>query len=306
MKSSVQLIFLESIRIIKSAVGIIVLIGGGLVPSLLFAQNFIGSSNFIQFTLCSIIIFLLALIIRITKYIDTISWNDKKYEKLYQTWTYNLSEDKKTFTGRCISERKVVSLCNSLKFITITIDKDQVLIPFQLEGKNNVELIEYYREQGTVVLNKAHKTSDSKFAFRLYFTPPLSLGETAYFKVKFMIDYFKISNLYDLRKYMTNSKIETRDFEYNSFNIVCPTKDFRFEVIMPKVCKAKYLGLTVYRGMSDVRFEQESDYIIKKKCFNVINETNEWRMKLERKNPPIKTKYIFTWRPVEDYKEFEV
>ncbi len=245
------------------------------------------------------------LLFKISEHIDSISWHDKKYKKIHQSWKYTLSEDKKTLTGECITERKVTSLCNSTSFITISIDKDQVLIPFQLEGKNNVELIKYHRDQGEVVLNQAHKTNDSKFSFRLYFTPPLSKGETAYFKVRYLIDNFKISNLADLRRYMTQSKIETRDYEYNSFRINYPTDDFQYEIIMPNACKVIFSELLVQRGMSNNNFENERDFVIKKRYFIITKEADGWRMILKRKNPPIKTRYVFSWRPVSDRTQFE-
>lgn len=305
MKESVSLLFSEALQLIKSTIGIVVLVGGGLVPGLLFAKKIIGSTDLIYVSLACVILFLLVLILRVANHIDNISWYDKRYEKLHQCWRYTLSEDKKTFTGECISERKVTSLCNSTSFITISIDKDQVLIPFQLEGKNNVELLESYRDQGAVVLNQAHKTNDSKFSFRVYFNPPLSKGEIAYFKVKYIIDNFKISNLEDLRNYMTKSKIETRDYEYNSFRINYPTKDFKYEVVMPLSCKAIFSDLSVQRGTSNSTFEKERDYVVKKKHFMVISESDGWRMKLERKNPPIKTRYMFSWNPANNRNVFE-
>lgn len=304
MKESIRLLFLESLRLIKSIVGLVVLVGGGLVPGILYAKNIFSPSGYIQITLVFVIGFLIILLLRICSNIDIQNWFDKRYERIHQVWKYELSEDKRTFVGECISERKLTSLSNSLEYITISIGKDQVLIPFQLDGKNNIELLESFRDKGKVVLNQAHKTKDSKFSFRVYFTPPLKYGESAYFKVKYVIDNFKVSNLDDLRSYMTQSKIETRDYEYNSFTINYPTDDFRYEICMPKQCKANYLDLLVQRGASHTQFEQERDYVRTKNMFMVVNEENCWRMVLHRKNPPIKTRYVFSWRPTSNKNDF--
>lgn len=298
MNKNLVIIAKESAKILHSATQIIIVLGGGLVPGLLLVNPLVSWTGLLIFILTASTLFLLVLLFRLIAHIDSISWYDRKYKMISNKWTYSLGDDIRTLSGECISERRITSLSNSIKYVTISLDKDQAFIPFKAPSGNIVELVEWHRDSGgSIIANQPHKFGDSKFAFRVEFLPPLTIDESAHFKVKYQIKDFKISNLEDLRQLMLGSKITSRDYEVNSFLINFPTDEFIYEIVMLPECKAIFQEVVVERGSAGNFFQEEKIYI-DRNCFRYERETNGgWKVRLSRKSPPLKTRYRLQWKP---------
>ena len=283
MNKNLVVIVKESAKILHSATQIIIVLGGGLVPGLLLVNPLVSWTGLLIFILTASTLFLLVLLFRLIAHIDSISWYDRKYKMISNKWTYSLGDNMRTLSGECVTERRITSLCNSIKYVTISLDKDQAFVPFKDPSGNIVELVEWHRESGSIIANQPHRFGDSKFAFRVEFLPPLTIDESAYFKIKYKIKNFKISNMEDLRQLMLGSKITSRDYEVNSFSINYPTDEFVYEIVMLPECKAIFQEVVVARGSAENPFQEEKVYI-ERNCFKYERETNGgWKVRLSRR-----------------------
>jgi hypothetical protein len=223
-------------------------------------------------------------------------WHSHKYTTVSKIWKFDLNTDLKTLDGFQQCEREVICLDEELPHLNIYVSKDQSCLPFNPDHNYTINLLEFKRENGLVNILPPHKNSGSRFTFRVNFSPPLIKNEKAYFKYSFELPKFKFGTLAFLREEMKNSVIDARDYEYSSISVNNPIENLYYEINFTEECQIMPLSFEVVRGKS--LFEEERKLLSSQKKF-IMNKIDNsgWQFKLNRENPPIKTKYRFKWKP---------
>ncbi len=281
---------------LKSLTGIAVMVGGGLIPFIVYVRGII-ISPWMGAAICllAVIIFQSVIIFRLGKKASMAVWHDREYLLLNNKWRYTLNDDVQTLNGECECERHMRCLGKSISYLIIDISPVEPLIQFDPNERYDVFIIESRRDKGAVSLRKPHKKEGASFAFRIDFDPPLIQGELVCLKFRYRLPHFKIANMELLMEKVSKAKLEPRDYEYNSFSISYDIHKFVYEIVFDSHCKIKPKGIEARRG-TDI-FIEEQERVIKSNWFRCEQNNGAWRMILERDHPPMKTTYRFKWSP---------
>ncbi len=280
----------------KSMFGIIIAVGGGIVPFVIYMLGLLKVTSFLWIITAFFFVFCLILIWNLSKYAQEGYWFDRKYKLLKVKWSYLPNEDLETLQAMHEGERQLVCLSGTLPYMTIAVSPAENLTPFSPEDKIDVRLHSFKRSGGTVSVRQPHRQSGSNFSFRVDFNPPLCKGEEVFFKYSFTFPKFKTSTLESLRSRCQSGKLDARDYEYVAWNISFPFERFIYEHYFSPKCKIKPLGIEVYKGAENL-FQFEKKQLLKHHFFECTEIDGGWLMKIDRKNPPMKTKYLIKWRP---------
>lgn len=299
MKPMERLYFLsnELRKLLKPIVAAAALIGGGLVPFMqLFGKHIQSPQAIAIAVLLFLIVVLVMLCWRLANPESSSGWSDREYLLIKCQWKYTLNKDGESLDGECIAERELVCKNAGISHIPITLDKDEVFLPFNPNENYSTQLIDFHRSGGGAVnVTQPYKSEGASFAFRINFDPPLETEERARVKFKYTVPKFKIATIEELRAKTQNAKNSARDYEFNSFRVIYPIKRFVYEVVFADECKIRPLGLEVVRGTT--RFDQEERDVVKNNYFKAECNDFSCRLLLDRPNPPIKAKYLIKWQP---------
>lgn len=287
----------EALRTVSSVKGIMVTLGGGIIPFIGYSTGWVSTGSIaviVPVAACSA--FILMLIWNLSRYAEEGYWHDRKYKLIHNKWKYTPNPDLKTLKAECQGERHLVCLNETISHTTISAAPFENLVPFDPNDNYEIQLDpQSRREHGTMRLREPHRKSGASFAFRIDFTPPLKEGEEAFIKYRFVLPKFKISNLDYLREQCTHAKLDARDYEYNSFKIDYPTEKFIYELNFAKGCCIKPKAVEVERGTT--LFQPEQTCVVKNGFFRCEEIDGGWRMKLERAKPPLRVRYRVLWHP---------
>ena len=209
----------EAIRTTKSLSGITVTLGGGVIPFIAYLLGWISSGKItIVVPLGISAAFVVMLIWNISRYAEEGYWHDRKYKLIHQKWKYSPNPDLKTLRAECHGERHLTCLSGSIAHTTVGVGPRENLVPFDPDDKYEITLDpQSRRAHGTMSVRPPHRKEGASFSFRIDFGPPLTEGEEAFVKFKYVLPKFKISNLEFLREKCSQANLEARDYEYNSF-----------------------------------------------------------------------------------------
>jgi len=227
------------------------------------------------------------------------AWYDRRYILVHNQWFFNKNDDTQLLDGTCEGIRHIKCIDSEILYIQISFTQDASYLPFNKDKNYEIQLLSDSKRlsgSGNITISKPHRCEGASFAFRIYFDPPLVEGEEAYVHYKYTIPSFKFATLTELRKSMLDTTITTRDYEVNTFQVIYPIEKLIYELNFSPNCNVSRMNLLVRRGSAI--FKEERDYVIKNNLFKVnIYKNGGGHMILERKNPPMKAKYIFRWKP---------
>lgn len=290
-----RLAIIREIRRLRKHIAWTLSAGGGLV-SLAFAQ--LGWEIALMVGAVCVILGLLLLqatiVWRLTRR-ESGEWFDREYLLLRNAWTYSLASDRAALVGECLGERRFICKSGTISSITIAIGPKENLLPLDPAQSYEVALVDFSRSRGTVSIRDPHRKEGASFAFQIDFNPPLTEGEEAYVKFRYKIPRLKIANYEALLEKSREAKLGPRDYEYNAFTIVYPTRRFEYDLLFLPECRVKPKAIEVKRG-TDI-FPDEQDLVLNGRHFKCEETLGAWRMTLHRDNPPLHTTYRLMWHP---------
>lgn len=286
----------EAFALLKPIFAVAIAIGGGIIPLAIYLYDWTPSVQIgIEIGLGAVIVFQGVLLWRLSKYAELYGWHDRKYQLVKCRWKYSLSPDKHYLDGEYEGERILTCLRDTISHVVVAVGPKENLVPFgEVRDYRPALLADSKREHGVMSLREPHRAIGSSLAFNIDFNPPLRKGETAYLHYRFEIPKFKISNIEDIIEKTKEGKLGPRDFEYNSYPITYPIERFQYELKFSSACKIKPKGIEVTRGTAT--FQEEQD-IMNTGAFHCEHEDGEWRLSIDRDNPPMKSNYKIMWTP---------
>lgn len=291
----------EAVRTAKSVKGIIALFAGALIPFFARLLDWFPRVHPVVlavFVLCGMLLaFALLLAWNLTRYADDREWFGRKYRLISQRWSYTLNHDSKTLHAVCVGERHVVCTRDTITHLTIPVSPAENLVPFDPNDEYVIELDPQSRySRGEISVRKPHRKEGSNFSFRIDFSPPLEVDDEAYVKFRFSLPKFKIAMLEYVRERQQIAALDACDYQLSWFNINYPTERFIFELRFASECKIKPRSPEALRGETPLRSEQEE---LRKPGVYLARQEDDgtWLLRLDRKNPPVKTKYRLSWYP---------
>ena len=218
----------------------------------------------------------------------------RRYKLFSNKWTLSLNEDMKTLKGVCEGERRIVCTSGSIKELNISVEPAESLVRFPSDADYEVVLLEHEYKGGTVYACTPHKQEGQNFAFSLEFSPQLVPGDEVYVKYRFTMPIYKVASTECMKECFSTSPYDLRNDEYISNVISYPIEKFIYEInftddccVRPKLPEATWRELPSVEEMEKLR--NKENY--------VSNYENGWKLRLERNNPPIRTRYKFSWNP---------
>ncbi len=246
--------------------------------------------------LIGIIIILLLCIRLLLIKIQKLYYYDREYEILKIHYFYTLNPSKKSLDLEAVYTRKVKCLKGKISHMTLGFSVDECFHDHKFLGKA-ILLKQERSDNKSIIIHAPHKNTKSDLKFRAEFFPPLVEGETAYFECKLVIQEFRFATIELLKEAMKNSVVINRNFEYNSFQVSYPIKQFEYKIEFDNKCSVNSADLEVTR-YTDLFIEE--DLLMKKsnkmvKRYN--NNNGNYIIEMKRNNPPLKAKYKWKWYP---------
>lgn len=291
----------ELLSTTKSITGAAALVGGGLVPFVIYALELVDHTTAITkgllFILPALLLFSLVLSWNLSRYAEDRRWFDRKYGLLSTKWSFTLNADGTTLRGECTGERQILCLGETLEYITIAVGPRENLIPIDSSDTPSVELDPQSRHSnGEIKMRQPHRAEAGSLSFRVDFYPPLKEGDEAYVRFRLVLPRHKISNLDYLRERCQTAKLDARDFECVAWTISYPTDRFLYELRFAPECRIKPRAPDAFRGTSIVH--SETCELRKKQVFSADRlPDGGWILRLDRAKPPINTRYRISWTP---------
>ncbi len=249
------------------------------------------------------ILILVGIVIILTLYIrlllmriQRLYYYDREYETVKVNYLYTLNINRKALDIKVINARKIKCLKGRINHVELGFGVDECFHNYKL-SELPILLKQERNSNKQIIIHEPHKNTKSEIKFRVEFHPPLVENETAYFEYTFAIQEFKFATLESLKEAVKNSVVINRNFEYNSFLIDYPIKEFEYKIEFENKCGINSADLEVTRYTDMFR---EEDNIIKKSdqiTKRYYNANGNYIIAMKRINPPFRAQYRWKWYP---------
>ncbi len=212
------------------------------------------------------------------------------------SWALTRNADSSTLRGICTREEAIVCQPGVQDFIPVVVAQAANIVPFDESLGFDAELLSYDYPGGRVAIEHVNYSTGQNYSFRLRFTPPLRQGAIVSVKYRFTIPKIKVATVEQMREYLfkADPDVELRNYESFVIQVLDPTDRFVYEAFFDASCQIRPEQPHVSWRQAPILREQAELMGGAYSC----TETSDggWRMRIERENPPVETRYTLRWR----------
>jgi hypothetical protein len=218
----------------------------------------------------------------------------RRYKLMSSKWHFSVNDDLETLRGENESIRHVICTAGIVEDINVSIAPVASLLSFDPNDNYGIEIVEASYKNGNVSATKPQRNEGKNFSFKIEFFPPLKPGNEACVRFRYVIPKYKVATTEYLKDCLLSSPYDLRDYEFTSTLITCPIEKYIYELSFSDEC-----GIhprrpeATWRGIPSV---EELEKLQDDDSYSAINDDG-WILRLERENPPVQTRYVFSWKP---------
>lgn len=230
-----------------------------------------------------------------TKQLRQLYHYDRQYLRYVTSWVMSEGPDPNYWAGTHHAERKMVALRPISYFtwnITRRSDDDN---PFSGVTVTNRQATR--SGDGLCTFKDPHKQS-SNFTFRVEFEPSIRPGETVELSFDVFVPKHKCANVASLSSRPRPTIPSPGGSDYSSTDISYPIEEFIKEVVIPENLRSRAHGV---QTLMKTDFPAEKEHLDKTGGITIsrvqVDEGGAWKVRVERKQPPIGCTYRVVWMP---------
>lgn len=218
----------------------------------------------------------------------------RRYKLRSNKWIFSVNDDLETLRCEIEGVRHLVCTAGIIDKDTVSIAPAASLISFAATDDYQIQIVEFSYKNGKVSATDPLRNEGKNFAFDIEFSPPLKPGNEVYVKYRYVIPKYKVATKEYLGKCSFSSPYGLRDYEFLSTIVSYPVEKYIYELFFSDECSIHpRQPEATWRNMPSV---EELEKLQDDKSYSSIYD-NGWVLRLERENPPVQTRYIFSWKP---------
>ena len=220
----------------------------------------------------------------------------RRHDLFSISWALTRNSDSNTLRGVCTREESIVCQNGIHDFIPVAVAQAANIVPFDETLGFDVELLDHDYLGGRVSIEHVRYATGQNYSFRLRFTPPLRQGATVSVKYRFTVPRMKVATVEQMREYLfkADPDVELRNYESFVIQVLDPTSKFVYETVFDANCQ-------IQPGQPDVSWRQspiprEQAELMSGAYSCTETPDGGWRMRIERQNPTVETRYTLRWK----------
>lgn len=220
----------------------------------------------------------------------------RRHDLFRITWALARNSDSNTLRAVCTREEAFVCQNGVHDFIPVIVAQAANIVPFDGDLGFEVQLLDYEYPAGKVSIEHVRHATGQNYSFRLRFTPPLRQGAAVSIRYRFTIPRMKVATYEQMREYLfkADSHVELRSYESFIIQVLDPTSKFIYETIFDANCQIQPMQPDVSWRQSP--FPREQAELMEGGYSCIETPDGGWRMRIERQNPTVETRYSLRWK----------